>query len=94
MNNGVNDSVDFEFQTKIQYNMASPCIGRSIMRALGSMMHAYAHEIGSVYDCPISRTSYIPFTEYEDPNVDTEAALDEAEDAKSADKTSTAKNAA
>lgn len=94
MNNGVNDSVDFEFQTKIQYNMASPCIGRSIMRALGSMMHAYAHEIGSVYDCPISRTSYIPFTEYEDPNVDAEAALDKAEDAKSADKTSTVKNAA
>ena len=79
-NNGVNDSVDFDFQTKIAYNLASPCIGRSIMRALGSMMHAYAHEIGSVYDCPISRMSYIPFTEYEDPNVDAAPARHAAAD--------------
>ncbi len=76
----VKDGIDLIFETKVHYTQASACIGKALMRVLGTLMHRFAKESNSVYDCPISRTSYIPFTDFEDPNVPKESEVVVVED--------------
>ena len=63
-----NDTVEIVFKTKTSYQKASACVGKALIRVLGTLMHSYAYDIGSVYDCAVSKTTYIPYTDFEDPN--------------------------
>ena len=63
-----NDAVEIVFKTKTSYQKASACVGKALIRVLGTLMHSYAYDIGSVYDCAVSQTTYIPYTDFEDPN--------------------------